>query len=382
MAAGRLPRLGALVSLLALVVSSGCGKSEAPVLPPPTVVVRAVEQKDVPIYHEWVGQTRGAADVKVRARVQGIVFGIHFKEGGLVKKGQLLYTIDPAEYQEKVAAQEAALAQAQTLLARAQSDLDRYKPLAAMNAVSRRDLDSAQAERDAAAEQVDGAKAMLRVAKINLSYTRVEAPISGVIGISKVKVGDYVNPIVANAVLDTISNVDPIHVRFFVSEPEYLEFARRFGEPGAQKPEGKTALQLILADGSVHPERGHLVTVDRGLDPTTGALAIEAEFPNPGGLVRPGQFAKVRAAVDTRRQALLVPQRAVQELQGRNHVFVLGKDGTVELKQVTMGPRVGSDWVVDEGLAPGDTVVVEGGQRIRSGMKVAPKEAAAPTQGE
>lgn len=355
---------GTALSLLA------CGRPQPPVMPPPTVLVANVVQTDVPIKKEWVGQTLGTSDVAVRARVQGIVLGIHFEEGGQVRKGQLLYTIDPAEYLERAAAAEADLARANTNLSRAESDLARIEPLAAMNAVSRRDLDAAVADRNGAAEQVESAKAMLNVTKINLGYTKVDAPIGGIIGISKIRVGDYVTPMGATSVLNTISDVDPIHVRFFVSESEYLEYARRHGDPAERSQSLPPSLELILADGTVYGEHGKVVKVDRGLDPTTGALALEAAFPNPGRVLRPGQFAKIRAVVEDRTGALLVPARAVQELQGRTHVFVVGDDDTVELRAVRMGPRVEKEWLVEEGLQPGERVVAEGGQKIRSGMKV------------
>ena len=364
----RFARLGSVLALGLGVLA--CGRPQPPAMPPPTVVVANVVQQDVPIRKEWVGQTLGVSDVAIRARVQGIVLGIHFEEGGTVRKGQLLYTVDPAEYLERVAASEADLARANTNLSRAESDLARIEPLAAMNAVSRRDLDAAMADRNGAAEQVESAQAMLNVAKINLGYTKVDAPIGGIIGISKIRVGDYVTPMGATSILNTVSDVDPIHVRFFVSESEYLQYAKRHGDPRERSRDLPSNVELILADGTVYDEPGAIVKVDRGLDPTTGALALEAAFPNPGRVLRPGQFAKVRAVVEERSSALLVPERAVQELQGRNHVFVVKGDDTVELRAVRMGPRVDHLWLVEEGLQPGERVVAEGAQKIRSGMKV------------
>lgn len=369
---GRAAAIGAAVLCFV-----ACGRPQPPAMPPPTVVVAEVVQRDVPITKEWVGQTLGVSDVAVPARVQGNVLGIHYQEGGPVRKGQLLYTIDPATYLEKVAAAEADLAKARTNLARAEADLARIAPLAEMNAVSRRDLDAAVADRNAAAEGVESAEAMLNVARIHLGYTKVEAPIGGIIGISKVRIGDYVSPVGANAVLNTISDVDPIHVRFFLGEDEYLEYTRRHGDPEARAKDLPAALELILADGTVHAERGRVAKIDRGLDPTTGALAIEAAFPNPGRVLRPGQFAKVRAVVEDRTGARLVPGRAVQELQGKNHVFVVGADETAALRAVKMGPRVGELWLVEEGLEAGERVVSEGAQKIRSGMKVTVTAAAA-----
>ncbi len=371
----------ASVAVVCAAVLASCAKPEAPPPPPPKVVAGDVIQKDVPIPHEWVGQTLGSSDVTVRSRVQGIILGMHFQEGTKVAKDQLLYTVDPAEYAQKVASAEAQLAQAKTMLVKAQADLARFEPLAAMNAVSQRDLDAARASRDASADQVRSAEAMLEVAKIDLSYTRITAPIGGLIGISKFKVGDFVGPVGPTATLNTISDIDPIDVKFFVSESEYLSYTEKRG-PMREARKGETPdLEMILADGSVHPHPGKVVKVDRGLDPTTGALAIEAEFPNPERRILPGQFAKVRAVIETRPGALLVPQKAVQQLQGRNFVFVLGAGDVVEMRRVTMGPRTGDLWLVDEGLKPGEKVVVEGGQRIRSGMKVAPASGVEPQEG-
>ncbi|MCB1007864.1 MAG: efflux RND transporter periplasmic adaptor subunit [Acidobacteria bacterium] len=357
-----------LVALL--LAAAACSRPTPPTPPPPTVVVAPVEQRDVPIEREWVGQTLGSADVAVRARVAGNVLGIHFEEGRPVAKGDLLFTIEPTEQQEKVAAAESDVAVARTRLAKADADLARIAPLAEMNAVSRRDLDAAVAERDAANEQVRGAEAMLNVAKLQLSYTKVIAPISGLAGISNVRVGDYVTPAGTSSTLVTLSELDPIHVRFFISESEYLDYRRRYAPGRLEAEDGASSLSLVLADGSIHPQVGRLLKIDRGIDPTTGALAVEAAFPNPAGVLRPGLFARVRAVVETRQEALLVPQRAVQELQGRYHVFVLGADDTVTLRPVTPGPRVDGSWLIDEGLAPGDRIVVEGVQKIRSGMKV------------
>lgn len=365
-----LRRRAALPPLAALLAVS-CARPAPPPPTPPAVVVAPVAIRDVPLERSWVGQTLGSADVAVRARVSGIVLGIHFGEGLLVDRGALLYTIDPAEEQEQAASAESNVAVAKTRLAKAEADLARIRPLAEMNAVSRRDLDAAAAERDAAADQLAGAEAMWNVAKLKLSYTKVTAPISGLAGISNVKVGDYVSPMGTSSNLVTLSDLDPIHVRFFVSEAEYLELTARLGPPTFEA-EGRTPLlEMVLADGSVHPERGRVLKVDRGVDPATGALAVEAAFPNPDRRLRPGLFARVRGVVETRRGAIVVPLLAVQELQGRFHVFVVEADDTATLRPVEVGPRVGQEeWLIEKGLAAGDRVVVEGVQKIRSGMKV------------
>lgn len=367
-----------LSSLLSLVAA--CGKGPGPAAPPvPKVPVITVASSDVPIYNEWVGQTRGAADIQIRARVPGFIEAIHFEEGGRVEAGDLLYSIDPSELEQKLAGAQAQRAQAETLLADAVANLARYRPLAAMNAVSQRDLDEAVAREGAARNEVKAAQAQVRVAEINLDYATVRAPISGQIGISGVKVGDLVGP--ANSTpLNTVSAIDDVHVRFAISEREYLEFTRKFGAaPRAQDDPKEVPLQLVLADGVVYPQPGRLISIDRGVDPTTGTLQVEAAFPNPDLLLRPGLFARVRAATEQRSGAVLVPQRAVTEMQGRYQVFVLGKDNKVEIRAVETGPRIGGDWLIEKGVKPGDRLVLAGLQRLRAGMQVEPAPVAEPS---
>ena len=425
-----------LWGVLAVAVILGCEEKEkqkAPPPPPPKVDVSVMApiRRDVPVYLEVVGQTKGASDVEVRARVEGWIEGLHFREGSEVQKGALLYTIDPRPLQEKVAAAEGALASAQAQVAQARSqvsemqaqvaeaaaraaaneaqlqrfqgDVDKYGPLVQINAISRRDLDNAVAQRDAAREQVkaaregiqaaeqraraaeggvaaalgsvDAAKAQLRSAQINLGYTKVNALISGLIGKSKAVVGDFVAGAV---VLNTISILDPIHVEFSVDERQYLRLAKTVGE---RTPGGASAgLELILADGSTHPQLGAINFADRQVDPTTGSLMLQASFPNPEKILRPGQFARVRGLVDTRQGALLVPQSAVQELQGQYQLFLVGSGDKVEVRNVKMGQRVGDLWVAEEGLKPDDRLIVEGLQRLRAGMDVVPKVVAPPPE--
>jgi membrane fusion protein (multidrug efflux system) len=371
-------RIPIVALLLALVAA--CGKGPAPAGPPvPKVPVITVATSDVPIYSEWVGQTRGEADIEIRARVSGFIEAIHFEDGGPVKAGDLLYSIDPSELEQTRAAAQAGLAQAETLYADAASNLARYRPLAAMNAVSKRDLDEAVAREGAARNQVKAAEAQLRVADINLGYASVRAPISGQIGISKVKVGDLVGPTSAS-LLNTVSAIDNVHVRFAISERVYLEYTRRFG--GEVKPEGDpkaVPLQLVLADGVVYPQPGRVISIDRGVDSTTGTLQLEAAFPNPDRLLRPGLFARVRAATEQRSGAVLVPQRAVTEMQGRYQVFVLGKDNKVEVRAVETGPRIGGDWLIEKGVKPGERLVLAGLQRLRAGMLVEPEPVLEPS---
>ncbi len=369
--------LGPALLALLLGAAAGCSKkAEAPPPPPPEVLVTGVEQRDVPIVQEWVGEALGDPDVEIRARVPGFLEAIHFTEGAPVRKGQLLYSIDPSELKEALAQAKAKVAQAETGLAYAVSDVARYRPLAEINAVSKRDLDAAVAKEEAGRAEVQAAKAAQAIAEINLSYSRVTAPLAGLIGISKAKVGDYVGQGFGTALLNTISRVDPIRVRFSITERQFLEYARRRAsaaveEGGPSRPE----IEMILADGTVHSHKGYVDIANREVSAGTGSLMLEAVFPNPDGWVRPGQYAKVRAVVETLKGALVVPQRAVVELQGQYQVYLVGPDDTVAIRPVTPGPRVGEGWVMTQGLAAGDRVIVEGLQKVRSGVKVAPKPA-------
>jgi membrane fusion protein (multidrug efflux system) len=356
-------------------LASACsGEAEAPPPVPPEVFFTEVIARDVPIVGEWVGETRGQADIEIRARVRGFLEGLHFREGSSVKKGDLLYSIDKSELLQQLNAAQADLASAKTELAYADSDVRRYRPLAEMNAVSERDLDSAVARQEAAAAGVEAAEAVLRLAQINLSYTEIRAPIDGLIGLTKAKVGDYVGQNPNPVVLNTLSQTNPIHVRFPVGEREYLEIARRYPQEqhgtGRERDAQEVPLDLILADGTIHPYPGKSEFVERNVDASTGTITIEASFPNPEYLLRPGQYGRVRAQIDVLENARLVPQRAVQELQGQYQVWVVSGDGTVDLRGVRMGRRVDQMWVVNDGLDVGEPVVVDGIQRLRGGMAV------------
>jgi len=375
----------ALCGLLAT-AAVGCGKKEAPAPPPPDVKVATVLQKDVPIYVEAIGQTRGSTEIEVRARVEGFIQTIDFKEGNPVRKGQRLYTIDPSQYETALAQAKGALAETEAQLARARQDVVRYEPLVAKNAISRQEYDTAVVVQRAAEAAVDAAKAQAQRAEIDLGYTKVVAPENGMAGKTEVYPGTLVGR-GQSTLLTHISQIGTIHVRFTIPERDYLYFARRRQErggnvaPGAQLP-----FELVLADGSVHPKQGRLVFVDRNVDPTTGTILMEAAFPNPGGIIRPGQYARVRAAVDLKKGAILVPQRAVGELQGIYNVAVVGGDDAVEMRMVTPAQRIGNLWVIDAGLKAGERIVVEGLQKVRPGVKVKPEvvtieESGAPPPG-
>ncbi len=357
------------VSLSALV---GCGKAapEAGPPPPPDVKVAEVIVRDVPLYSENVGQTRGSTEVEIRARVEGFLAAIHFDEGTFVRQGQLLYTIDDREYQAHLSSANARLAEAEASLARLTQDVERYRPLVEQNAVPRQEFETALANQAAAKARVDSAKSDVDRAKLNLDYTRITAPIAGLVGKTEVKPGNLVGR-GQTTLLTTISNTDPINVRFSVAERDYLALARRYGmDTGRDTAEREDRFELVLADGATHDHKGSLVFADRVIDPETGTLLIEASFPNPSLIVRPGQFARVRVEIDTMPDAILVPQRAVRELQAIYSVAVVNSSNKIEMRDVEVGMMVDSLRVIREGLRPGDRVVVEGLQKVSPGIEV------------
>lgn len=371
-----------VLALLAVAAAiAACGEPTPPAPPPLEVKVERVEPRDVPLYLEMVGQTLGSVDIPIRARVDGVLEEIHFQEGRPVRQGQLLYVIDPRPFESRVAEAQGRMAEAQTRLAKAQSDLERIRPLAEMDAVSRQDLDGAVAQYEAARGSVQAAGAQVEQARIQLGYTRIEAPVDGLIGITQAKVGEYVGMSPNPVVLNVVSRTDPIRVRFAINEREYLRFSRDFAASRRKAEETgrpQAELQLILADGTVHAHPGHVVSLDAAIDPATGTLTLEADFPNPERLVLPGQFARVRGVMETRRGAIAVPQRAVMETQGLFQVAVVGDDGSVEIRRVEMGPRVERRWIVESGLEPGERIALDGLQRLRNGMKVIPADGPAP----
>jgi membrane fusion protein (multidrug efflux system) len=357
-----------LVSLLTVVA---CHKAPAPAPPPPQVKAATVLVRDVPIYLEAIGQTRGNTEIEIRARVEGFIESVDFSEGTLVRKGQLLYTIDPRPFEASLAQAKANLAGAEADLQRAHQDVVLYEPLVAKNAISRQQYDTAVAVERAQASAVEAARAAVQGAELDLSYTRVLAPDTGLVGKTEVYPGTLVGR-GQSTLLTQISKVDPINIRFTLPERSYLMAARRNEERGST-PDADLPIELVLADGSVHPYTGRFVFVDRTVDPRTGTILLEAGFPNPGGIVRPGQYGRVRAAVDLKKDAILVPQRAVLEMQGIDRVAVVAADNTIEFRQVQTGERIGSLWVIDSGLKVGERIVVEGLQKLRPGVTVNPE---------
>jgi membrane fusion protein (multidrug efflux system) len=334
------------------------------------VKVAPVVQRDVPVYVEVIGQTRGSTEIEVRARVAGYLDSVNYKEGSLVHKGQLLYTIDPRPFRAALAQAKGHEAEAEAQLARAKQDVVRYEPLVAKNAISRQDYETAVQVQRAAEASLEAAKAGVQTANLDLSFTRVEAPAAGIVGKTEVYPGTLVGQ-GQTTLLTRISQTETIHVRVSVPEKDYIEYSRR-GAARRASGEAPPKFEMVLSDGSVHPEKGDLVFVDRAVDAQTGTILVEVAFPNPGGVVRSGQFARVRVAINEKKGAILVPQRAVTELQGVYNVAVVKPDDTVDLRMVQAAERIGTLWVIDSGLQAGDRIVVEGVQKVRSGMKVTP----------
>ncbi len=361
---------------LPFVLFSACKqKEETKTAVLPEVNVVAAGQKTVPVYTEYVGQTYGQSDVDIRARVDGWVVSMHFKEGDQVKKGQLLYVIDDLPIRERVDAAKAKLAQSRTMMARAKSDLDRVEPLAKMNALSQRDLDAARAEYDASRSEVEQASAQLNTANIELGYTRITSPINGIIGISSVLVGDYVNRGGVGKALNTVSTTGTIRVRFPISEVEYLRFAKRARADQAEVPSIRhIPVELILGDGTLYPETGKIDLANRQIDPQTGSLIVQALFENKLGLIRPGQYVKVRFKTDEFKDAVLVPQQAVNQMQSIFQVFVLSDSGKLAPRVVQTGARTGSNWIITSGLKAGEKVAVVGNAAINPRLPVKPMD--------
>ncbi|MDX2454218.1 efflux RND transporter periplasmic adaptor subunit [Desulfosarcina sp.] len=363
-----------LIACLSLYLFA-CSEKQATQAPPPPPEVSVVETQaqDVPLFLEFVGQTAGLKDIAIRARVEGFLEGLHFQEGGEVKKGDLLYTLESQPFEEKVSARMSAVAEVKTMLAKTKGDLDRIKPLAEINAVSKSDLDEAMAAYEATQSSLEAAKATLRATKIELSYTKIDSPIDGIIGKSQAKVGDFVGREPNPVILTTVSQVDTILVTFFITETQYLELARNLAGVDPDKmDEQKPSLELILIDGSVYTHKGQPDFVDREVDTTTGAMLVQASFPNPEKLLRPGQFARVRIRGQVVKDGILIPQRCVMELQGLHNVYVVDASNKAEIREITVGPKVGSNWLVTKGLKPGEKVVYEGLQKVKDGIDVKP----------
>jgi membrane fusion protein (multidrug efflux system) len=338
----------------------------------PDVNVVAVGQKTVPVFSEYVGETFGQEDIQIQSRVDGWITGIHFKEGDLVQKGQLLYTVDDLPIKNKIDQAQAKLAEANTGKVRNKSELDRVEPLTAMHALSQRDLDAAKAAYQASISQVDAAEAALRNAKIELEYTHISSPITGVIGISKVLVGDYIGKLNTGAPLNTVSSIGTMRVRFSISEDEYLKFAKAKTNTDHKILQNQIPVQLVLSDGSVYSETGTISLSNRQIDPSTGSLLIQAIFPNAQNLLRPGQYAKIRLQTDMYKDAIMVPQQAVNQIQNIFQVFVVNDSNMVKPTVIKIGKRVGSNWIVDGGLQMGAKVAIVGSAVVNPKVAIKP----------
>jgi len=373
----KLLQIGTLIA--SLLICTGCSSNaEKPAPPPPGVTVTPAIQKDVSIHQEWVGTMSGNVDADIRPKVDGFLLSRLYKEGSYIEKGAPMFQLDKRQAQAAVEHAQGDLALARASLGQAQIDVRRYTPLVAQRAVSQAELDKALSSETAAKAGVDANQAVLDNAKLNLGWTTVTSPISGIAGVSKVQIGDLMTP---TTVMTTISSVNPIYIDINIAEQDYLRFIReKTGRKAGQN------LELILGDGTVYPLRGHALFVNREVDSRTGTIQVRGEFSNPGNVLRPGQYARIRAVTETRKSAVLIPQQAVSELQGVYQVGVVGSDNKVTIKTVTLGPQSGDMWVVASGLQAGENVVVDGLQRIKTGMTVAPTpfkntQAVSPTGG-
>jgi RND family efflux transporter MFP subunit len=368
----------ALLSVATLGVS--CGSKERDAAGASTeVIVAPVQRQDVEIHSEWVGTTTGYVNAQIHPKIQGYLLKQAYRDGGLVKEGDLLFQIDPRQFQAALDQAKGQVARSRAVLVRNEIDVKRYTPLAAVGAVSQEELDNAVQARAASAAQVQSDQAAVETAQLNLEWTQVKAPITGVAAIATAQVGDLVSP---QTLLTTVSQLDPIKVAFPVSEIDYLRFAGRIREGEQSGRAGNPGgLALILADGTVYPHRGSFRVAGLAVSATTGTIDVQGEFPNSENLLRPGQFAKVRAVTGRIEGALVIPQRAVRDLQGVTQVAVVGPGDKVAFRNVKLGPTTGTDYVVTGGIRAGDRVVVEGLQKIRDGMVVKPAPAPASPAG-
>ncbi len=362
--------------LLLAVVPTACQKGEVAVEAAPEVVVAPVEKRDVEVFMEWIGTTTGNVNAQIYPKIQGYLLQQAYVDGSLVKEGDLLFQIDPRQFKAALDQARGQLGRAQAALGKTEIDVRRYTPLAAQGAVSQQELDNAIQARAAARAEVESAQAAVEQARLDLQWTEVRSPITGVAAIATAQVGDLVSPATP---LTNVSQLDPIKVNVPISEADYMRFASlREKEQSEGDATPRRSLELILAGDVRYPERGIVSVAGLAVDATTGTINVQGIFPNPTNLLRPGQYARVRAVTDSLPGALVIPQRAVRDLQGQSQVAVVGADDKVEFKNVKLGPSTGSDYVVDEGLRAGERVVVEGLQKIRDGMTVKPVAVQAP----
>jgi RND family efflux transporter MFP subunit len=358
---------------VALFLVAGCGGPKAaPAVPSPEVEVASVLQKDVPIVSEWVATLDGYVNAQIQPQVPGYVIRQTYKEGSFVRKGQILFQIDPRPFQALLDQANAQLAQSQAQLGKTEMDVNRDTPLAKERAIAQSQLDNDVQAKQAAQAAVKAAEALVEQARLNLEFTDVKSLVDGIAGIAQVQIGNLVN---ATTVLTTVSQVDPIKAYFSISEQEYIHYADRINAQTQKEiPSGGPLFDLILADGSIYPHKGSALLTNRQVDTATGSIQIVCSFPNPKNALRPGQFGRLRAAPEVRNGALLVPQKAVTELQGTYQLAVVGADDKVSIRAIKVGDRVGPEWIVESGVKAGELVIVEGLQKIQNGSTVKMKQ--------
>lgn len=363
-----------LASLLSLSWTLACGETAPPTPPPPEVLYVEAVRRDVPVISEWLGTTEGSVDAEIRSQVAGYLVSRDYQEGQRIKKGDLLFRIDPRTFRAALDQARGDLGRAQAELETARLDVARYTPLVKDGAVSRQEFDNAVQRQRSGEALVQTARAAVESAEIQLSFTEIRSPIDGIVGIALAQLGNFVGPNDPKP-LTSISQLDPIHVAFPLSEQEYLRFASAFSEAVDEQNFRRDALEMVLADGSVYPHRGTGYPAGREIDPKTGTITVKGVFPNPGLVLRPGLYARVRVETSLRAGAVVVPQRALQDLQGSAQLAIVKPDDTVELRSVGKGPSWGTLAVIERGLEPGERVVVEGVQKVRPGMQVVAKPA-------
>ena len=373
----RYGRLGLPAALLLLLTATACGRGNvhaAATTPVPEVRVAPVIQQDVPVYSEWVATLDGYVNAQIRPQVSGYIIKQDYKEGSLVGKGQVLFEIDPRPFQAALDRAKGDLAQAQAQLGKSTLDVERDTPLAEARAIAKSQLDNENQAKLGAQAAVESAKAAVEQAELNLEWTKVTSLVDGIAGIAQVQMGNLVGP---NSILTSVSQVEPIKAYFPISEQEYLHAQQKDGAISSGHAIGffGNSLELILADGSIYPHKGKILLADRQVDPNTGTIRIVSAFPNPGNILRPGQYGRVRLETNMKKGALLLPQSAVTQSQGSYQAAVVGSDNKVSIRTVKPGETVGTMRVIDEGVKPGDQVVVEGLQKIREGTLVTPKPA-------
>ncbi|SNR33743.1 membrane fusion protein, multidrug efflux system [Lutibacter agarilyticus] len=370
-------KLRSIILALPLFIYISCKEKEQPKMPPQQIKVVEVVKKDIPIFNYFVGEVFGQEDVSINARVEGYLTSILFTEGARVKKGDLLYTIDPEPFNAAIAGEKSKVTEAQTKYLNSENNLARIKPLAEMDAVSKSDLDFALADRDASLAARKAAEASLKMAQINLSYTQIKAPINGFIGKTQARVGDFVGRSPNPVIINTISKVENVRVQFFINETNYLTLAKAFAEIHkdivAEERAQKAEIELLLTDGTTHPHKGVIDFINREIDASTGAILVQASFPNPELILKPGQYARVKVKSRVEKGALLVPQRVVSELQGEYSVFIVNADNKIESRRITIGDDFDDYYIVKEGITEDDKIVFEGLQKVGTGLEVVPE---------